>query len=1191
LNNLHKQKTYGILLKYTKTNIQKHMNLRSFFKRKLNIVLSLIAVLTLINTAIGGALLYQQNDNSAKAALTNCPSGTIITANGCENRAQKVGTCPDGSTTTAANCSTGQNKAWNCNQNIAGQVTIVGGDWGSAPGQQYTMCTTSANAGKFAVRSCDVQYNNVGTPQYGFTGNNSANASGRIDFMNAMLRYTTQTVRIRDASNVQQDISAQQANAGFCQPNMCPANFRLLLVEASNLQYYDLNDNGLQSICVEIAFMGEVSSSSDLYPLAGGGSGSGNFDAYQCGDAVGGLQNGTTIFPDNVGSVTVFGDQFGNNHAEINWMCGRNNFAPSTFQCPSTHPVDTGNGSPYVCQPTTVTYNNTGATFQIETASTTIATGTCSPTSVAQNGGSTTCSFPLIGAPTGIPYSLPPSGITAHVVTGLESNACTINGATLVCTNVVSNTTQGAGVNTVSLTFGNGTAPLTIAIPLVNADIAGLTVSCTSTTINTISACTFTLPANKLLPTDLKLGLAGLGLGNTCTLSGNTVTCTGVPTGTVPGTFAIEAAISNGTRTPTGENVIITPIALSPALVPALTASCNGGSVVINTSTTCTFELPAGVSLPANTFVNLGTNGNSVACTVSGTTVTCTNVPVGPTTGILPINVIIGTVSTPTGENVTANNPITDANILANLQSISCVPETVSVNQPTVCTGTFATGYQLATDPNPNVTGDEQVIQITLLNNSDSIVVDCAYTVATNSFTCPGINSGTTPGTYPIGINVGTIGSTFVESDFKTTPESITVVSGSPFSASDVAGLTPTCSPNVPVNTTIICTFELPTGKVLPANTVVSLGNENAGSVCTASGTTVTCNNIATGSTPGIKPINVTIGSGSKTPTGENVTVSADQDGDGLSDDYENTVTKTSPTDSDSDSTLTTVNENDNNKTDDKEDLDGDGLTNKEEGLIGTNPTNADSDGDGLKDGFEINKTKTNPKDTDSDSTATTPDENNNTITDDKEDLDGDGLTNLEEQTNNTDPLDSDSDNDGVNDGDEVDAGSNPNDPSSTPTSDQDNDGIPDVVECNKNVINCPDTDGDGQPDHKDVDVDGDNIPDNVECTTPKSCVDTDGDGKPNYKDTDSDGDGKTDKTEGTGDVDKDGIANYIDANDNTNNVAGTATNLGKTVNTGGWAIGSFAAIGTAIIAYVLYRRTQSKTLEATTEDKKKTKK
>ena len=44
-------------------------------------------------------------------------------------------------------------------------------------------------------------------------------------------------------------------------------------------------------------------------------------------------------------------------------------------------------------------------------------------------------------------------------------------------------------------------------------------------------------------------------------------------------------------------------------------------------------------------------------------------------------------------------------------------------------------------------------------------------------------------------------------------------------------------------------------------------------------------------------------------------------------------------------------------------DTDGDGLTDLEEGLIGTDPNNPDTDGDGIEDGDEVNVYGTDPLD------------------------------------------------------------------------------------------------------------------------------------------------------------------------------------------------------------------------------------
>ena len=121
-------------------------------------------------------------------------------------------------------------------------------------------------------------------------------------------------------------------------------------------------------------------------------------------------------------------------------------------------------------------------------------------------------------------------------------------------------------------------------------------------------------------------------------------------------------------------------------------------------------------------------------------------------------------------------------------------------------------------------------------------------------------------------------------------------------------------------------------------------------------------------------------------------------------------------------------------------DTDGDGLTDSTEAVFGTDPTNPDTDDDGLTDYDEISVLDYNPlvKDTNGDG-----------VEDGDEDADGDGLTNIQEgnfgtsmitadsdqdrlsdydevMTYKTDPLKKDTDGDGVNDGTEIDIGTDP---------------------------------------------------------------------------------------------------------------------------------------------------------------------
>lgn len=114
----------------------------------------------------------------------------------------------------------------------------------------------------------------------------------------------------------------------------------------------------------------------------------------------------------------------------------------------------------------------------------------------------------------------------------------------------------------------------------------------------------------------------------------------------------------------------------------------------------------------------------------------------------------------------------------------------------------------------------------------------------------------------------------------------------------------------------------------------------------------------------------------------------------------------------------------------DTTDSDRDGLTDAVEEYFVTNPLKQDTDGDGLSDYFEIAHSQTDPLVMDTDG---------NGVMDEAEDPDGDKLTNLEEQAKGSDPLMADSDLDGLSDLDEVKChNTNP------AKSDSDNDGADD---------------------------------------------------------------------------------------------------------------------------------------------------
>jgi len=104
-------------------------------------------------------------------------------------------------------------------------------------------------------------------------------------------------------------------------------------------------------------------------------------------------------------------------------------------------------------------------------------------------------------------------------------------------------------------------------------------------------------------------------------------------------------------------------------------------------------------------------------------------------------------------------------------------------------------------------------------------------------------------------------------------------------------------------------------------------------------------------------------------------------------------------------------------------DIDGDGLTNRLEKSIGTDPRNADSDADSLTDGKEHDTYTTNPlnRDTDSDGLGDGAEAVVHGTDALKDDTDGDGLSDYAEITqHNTSPTKPDTDDDGLTDGREI---------------------------------------------------------------------------------------------------------------------------------------------------------------------------
>jgi hypothetical protein len=116
-------------------------------------------------------------------------------------------------------------------------------------------------------------------------------------------------------------------------------------------------------------------------------------------------------------------------------------------------------------------------------------------------------------------------------------------------------------------------------------------------------------------------------------------------------------------------------------------------------------------------------------------------------------------------------------------------------------------------------------------------------------------------------------------------------------------------------------------------------------------------------------------------------------------------------------------------------DADQDGVPDALEPLLGLDPNNSDSNGNGISDGFEDfdNDGLVNAAEVLLGTTATNPDTNGNGIRDGDEDGDGDGLKNSVEIVAGTNARRADSDADGWNDEVELTVGTNPLDALSFP--------------------------------------------------------------------------------------------------------------------------------------------------------------
>ncbi len=277
--------------------------------------------------------------------------------------------------------------------------------------------------------------------------------------------------------------------------------------------------------------------------------------------------------------------------------------------------------------------------------------GTCNPNSVVL-GNTVDCTFPLQNAPSGVPYILP-GNVTGAVQNSSGVN-CSLSGATLSCLNLPTQDptlgTQGVYLELPSQA-PNQKATITMNGIVITSSNIGNSTDCTASlqiTIPNTYTCNFPLTGSTSysLPSNGIVASTSTAVGNSspCTVSGSTLTCTNIPTSNALVGLQNVNLFVNASTTPDdrGDVTLIAPITIIGDVNVSNSGDClSSTQVIIGEIYACTFSLIGNsynlYALPANGVVarteqGAAVTGNSNACTIVNTTLTCTNIPSAPNT-------------------------------------------------------------------------------------------------------------------------------------------------------------------------------------------------------------------------------------------------------------------------------------------------------------------------------------------------------------------------------------------------------------------------------------------------------------------------------------------------------------------------------------------------------------------------------
>lgn len=172
---------------------------------------------------------------------------------------------------------------------------------------------------------------------------------------------------------------------------------------------------------------------------------------------------------------------------------------------------------------------------------------------------------------------------------------------------------------------------------LTSPEIPGLTVSCINAYAGTSDAiCKFELPDYRLLPPTFKMGIGDVTPAGKCTANKKAVTCTNVPVVNKVGKEKIYGQIGTEEKVDTGETADVIAKPKEPLKAgEMLNLACE--DAVVNTFTTCKFEMPANKYLPETFSISISDGARNKECRAVEQKVTCTKVATGSVVGKMPI--------------------------------------------------------------------------------------------------------------------------------------------------------------------------------------------------------------------------------------------------------------------------------------------------------------------------------------------------------------------------------------------------------------------------------------------------------------------------------------------------------------------------------------------------------------------------